>query len=141
MGSLLITDKRAKALIFVVCIAGLSVLLGLYLILVHDTNTKAHWSANVGSLYFMQSNKQGFSGKNANHFLDKAYDEHIHAVQLAPYDAALWIKLSYVLAVKHDDKTQALRALDIAEALAPQSAVEIARYRAKITRKHMEQAR
>ncbi len=132
MFSLMMKDKRAAALIFVAAIAVVSIVLGLYLILVQDVRTKASWSANIGALYFAQSSKQGFAGDAADEFLDKAYDAHMKAVEISPYDAGLWVRAAYVVAVKEQNADQAFLALDIAQALAPETALKIAQHRKKI---------
>lgn len=125
-------DGKIRLLSGAVVIAGFCAVLGLYLILVQDAKIKAQWSAGAGTIYFLQSSKQGFKGGFASEFLEKAYEAHQRAVTLSPYDASLWIRFAYVLAARRDTVVPALEALDIAQALQPDQSRSVQAHRAAV---------
>ena len=108
-------DKTAlaklRALFVSAIFAGVMLVLGLYLVLVRDIETRSAEHVSLGAFYFSQSQRQGFEGPGAKEFLARAKEEHLLALRMNPADHRIWLNLSIIMAGSEPAKARQAQAL------------------------------
>lgn len=128
-------SNNSLAVFFPGVLAVFSILLGLFLILVQDNETRVRWLSDASAVYLLQARKQDSAVDVVNqNFLHQTRKSLTEAVLIKPHDSDLWIQLAYLLALENGDASKANRALDIAGILQPDLSADINIHRRALSR-------